>query len=318
LLDRKITELKEDNMVLFTILVLVTLFLFKIFFVVVPMRESYVVERLGKFRTVFDPGLHLIIPFFDRIAYRHEIREQVYDIPAQHCITKDNIQVEIDGLVYLKVMDPKLASYGIGDYRNAAINLAQTTMRSEVGKLSLGEIFSERETLNSTIVREIDRASESWGIKMYRYEVANIAPSAHVVTTLEKQMVAERDRRADITLATAQKEAKINMSEGERQEAINHSIGERQRRINIAEGKAQEISLLAERKRKVLPWWLKPLINQVVIKPLKCVWSISLLMNWVRFWTAQTFLYYQVKWHASKASLKVWIKSLRRSKTKEY
>jgi regulator of protease activity HflC (stomatin/prohibitin superfamily) len=233
-------------MVLFTILVLVTLFLFKIFLVVVPMRESFVIERLGKFRTVFQPGLNFVIPFFDRIAYRHEIREQVFDIPAQHCITKDNIQVEIDGLVYLKVMDPKLASYGIGDYRNAAINLAQTTMRSEVGKLSLGEIFSERETLNTTIVREIDRASESWGIKMYRYEVANIAPSSHVVTTLEKQMVAERDRRADITLATAEKEARINMSEGERQEAINHSIGERQRRINIAEGKATEITLLAE------------------------------------------------------------------------
>jgi regulator of protease activity HflC (stomatin/prohibitin superfamily) len=233
-------------MVLFAILVLVTLFLFKIFLVVVPMRESYVIERLGKFRTVFQPGLNFVIPFFDRIAYRHEIREQVFDIPAQHCITKDNIQVEIDGLVYLKVMDPKLASYGIGDYRNAAINLAQTTMRSEVGKLSLGEIFSERETLNTTIVREIDRASESWGIKMYRYEVANIAPSSHVVTTLEKQMVAERDRRADITLATAEKEARINMSEGERQEAINHSIGERQRRINIAEGKATEITLLAE------------------------------------------------------------------------
>ena len=233
-------------MVLFTILVLVTLFLFKVFLVVVPMRESYVIERLGKFRTVFQPGLNFVIPFFDRIAYRHEIREQVFDIPAQHCITKDNIQVEIDGLVYLKVMDPKLASYGIGDYRNAAINLAQTTMRSEVGKLSLGEIFSERETLNTTIVREIDRASESWGIKMYRYEVANIAPSSHVVTTLEKQMVAERDRRADITLATAEKEARINMSEGERQEAINHSIGERQRRINIAEGKATEITLLAE------------------------------------------------------------------------
>jgi regulator of protease activity HflC (stomatin/prohibitin superfamily) len=233
-------------MVLFTILALVTLFLFKVFLVVVPMRESFVIERLGKFRTVFQPGLHLVIPFFDRIAYRHEIREQVFDIPAQHCITKDNIQVEIDGLVYLKVMDPKLASYGIGDYRNAAINLAQTTMRSEVGKLSLGEIFSERETLNSTIVREIDHASESWGIKMYRYEVANISPSSHVVTTLEKQMVAERDRRADITLATAEKEAKINMSEGERQEAINHSIGERQRRINISIGKAQEISLLAQ------------------------------------------------------------------------
>ena len=233
-------------MVYITLLILVLMFLAKILFVIVPMRESFVVERLGKFRTVFEPGLHLIIPFIDRIAYRHEIREQVFDIPAQHCITKDNIQVEIDGLVYLKVMDPKLASYGIGNYRLAAINLAQTTMRSEVGKLSLGEIFSERETLNETIVREIDEASENWGIKMFRYEVANIAPSEHVVKTLEKQMVAERNRRAEITLATAEKEAKINISEGNRQESINHSVGERQRRINIAEGRAQEISLLAD------------------------------------------------------------------------
>lgn len=232
-------------MTLITLLVLGTLIILKILLVIVPMRESFVIERLGKFRAVFQPGLHFMIPFIDNVAYRHEIREQVYDIPAQHCITKDNIQVEIDGLVYLKVMDPQLASYGIGDYRNAAINMAQTTMRSEVGKLSLGEIFSERETLNETIVREIDKASQSWGIKVYRYEVANISPSTHVVTTLEKQMVAERDRRADITLATAEKEAKINMSEGERQEAINHSVGERQRRINIAEGKAKEISLLA-------------------------------------------------------------------------
>ncbi|MDN3647794.1 stomatin-like protein [Reinekea marina] len=233
-------------MTLITLLVLATFVVLKVLLVVVPMRESFVIERLGKFRTVFQPGLHFMIPFIDNVAYRHEIREQVYDIPAQHCITKDNIQVEIDGLVYLKVMDPQLASYGIGDYRNAAINLAQTTMRSEVGKLSLGEIFAERETLNETIVREIDKASQSWGIKVYRYEVANISPSDHVVSTLEKQMVAERDRRADITLATAEKEAKINMSEGERQEAINHSVGERQRRINIAEGRAQEISLLAE------------------------------------------------------------------------
>ncbi len=233
-------------MTFITLLVLVTLLLLKILLVVVPMRESFVIERFGRSRTVFQPGLHIIIPIIDRIAYRHEIREQVFDIPAQHCITKDNIQVEIDGLVYLKVMDSKLASYGIGDYRNAAINLAQTTMRSEVGKLSLGEVFSEREALNETIVREIDKASQNWGIKVYRYEVANIAPSNHVVTTLEKQMVAERVRRADITLATAEKEAKINMSEGERQEAINHSIGERQRRINTAEGRAKEITLLAE------------------------------------------------------------------------
>jgi regulator of protease activity HflC (stomatin/prohibitin superfamily) len=230
----------------FTILVIVGLFLIWKTFIVVPMREAVVVERLGKFRGVLDPGFHFIIPFFDRIAYRHETREQVIDIPSQSCITRDNIQVEVDGLVYIQVMDAQKASYGIENYRRASINLAQTTMRSEIGKLSLGESFYERESLNETIVKEIDKASDPWGIKVLRYELKNITPSPNVVHTLEKQMEAERQKRAEITTATATKEATINVSEGERQEDINLSEGDKQARINLAKGRAQAIAILAE------------------------------------------------------------------------
>jgi regulator of protease activity HflC (stomatin/prohibitin superfamily) len=230
----------------FTVIVIVGLFLLWKTFVVVPMREALVVERLGKFRGVLNPGFHFIIPFFDRISYRHETREQVIDIPSQSCITRDNIQVEVDGLVYVQVMDPKKASYGIENYRRASINLAQTTMRSEIGKLSLGESFYERESLNETIVKEIDKASDPWGIKVLRYELKNITPSPNVVHTLEKQMEAERQKRAEITTATAEKEAVINVSQGERQEDINLSEGEKQRRINVAKGRAEAIAILAE------------------------------------------------------------------------
>jgi regulator of protease activity HflC (stomatin/prohibitin superfamily) len=214
--------------------------------IIVPMREACVLERFGNFRRVLEPGFHVVVPFLDRVAYRHEIREQVFDIPAQSCITRDNIQVAVDGLVYLKVMDPKKASYGIGDYRMASVNLAQTTMRSEIGKLTLGDTFYERDQLNESIVREIDKASDPWGIKVMRYEIKNIAPSPQVVHTLEKQMEAEREKRADITLATAGKESKILISEGYRQEAINISEGEKQKRINEATGRAREIEILAE------------------------------------------------------------------------
>lgn len=229
-----------------TVLALLALFFAYLTFVVVPMREAIVVERLGKFLKVGGPGLHILIPLVDRVAYRHEIREQVLDIPPQSCITKDNIQIEVDGILYLQVVDAKLASYGIEDYRIAAINLAQTTMRSEIGRLSLGQTFSEREQLNDKIVKEIDNASSDWGIKVLRYEVMNIDPSDHVVNTLEKQMEAEREKRAEILLATAEKESTINLSQGERQFAINLSEGEKQKRINEAEGRARKISLIAE------------------------------------------------------------------------
>lgn len=214
--------------------------------IVVPMREAYVIERLGKFRCVLKPGFHILIPFFDRIAYRHEMREQPLDIPPQSCITRDNMQITVDGLIYLKVMDPERASYGIENYRLASVNLGQTTMRSEVGKLALHEAFSERDKLNDAIVREIDKASDPWGIKVLRYEVKNITPSHEVIHTLEKQMEAERARRAEVTLATAEKEATINRSQGQRQQAINLSTGEKQRRINEANGRAKEIEVLAD------------------------------------------------------------------------
>ncbi len=213
---------------------------------VVPMRESFVKERFGKFTGILRPGLHFLIPFVDRVAYRQEMREQVLDIPAQSCITRDNIQVEVDGLVYLKVMDAGKASYGIENYRRASVNLAQTTMRAEIGKLTLDNTFSEREAVNDRIVQEIDKASDPWGVKVLRYEIRNISPSYKVIETMEKQMEAERHKRAKITTALAEKESLMAISEGSRQEAINRSEGARTKRINESEGRAQEIMLLAE------------------------------------------------------------------------
>lgn len=229
-----------------TIFLILACIIFWKLLIIVPMHESCVLERLGNFQRVLEPGFHIVVPFLDKVAYRHEIREQVLDIPAQSCITRDNIQVSVDGIVYLKVMDAKKASYGIGDYQTASINLAQTTMRSEIGKLTLGDTFYERDKLNEAIVREIDKASDPWGIKVMRYEIKNISPSAQVVHTLEKQMEAERAKRAEITLATAHKESKILVSEGHRQEAINISEGEKQKRINEALGRANAIEILAE------------------------------------------------------------------------
>ncbi|KFZ36769.1 protease [Shewanella mangrovi] len=249
-------------MLAFTILFLLVLFVLYKLMLIVPMREVHVIERLGKFRTVLAPGFHFLIPFFDRVAYKHDTREQVLDVPPQSCISKDNIQLEVDGLVYLRVMDGKLASYGIEDYRMAAVNLAQTTMRSEIGKLTLSETFSERERLNEAIVREIDKASDPWGIKMLRYEIKNITPSRHVIHTLEKQMEAERRKRAEITLANAEKEATINMSQGERQEAINISEGHKQKRINEAKGTAHEISIVANAQAEAMTMVAKAIAVQ--------------------------------------------------------
>ncbi len=230
----------------FTIFVLLVLFILWKMFKVVHMREAAIKERLGRYSGTMMPGFHFLFPFIDRIAYRQEMREQVIDVPPQICITRDNVQVEVDGIVYLKVTDPVKACYGIANYRLAAISLAQTTMRAEIGKLSLDHTFSERDVINENIVRAIDTASEPWGVKMIRYEIKNITPSERMIDTMEKQMEAERTKRAEITLALGDKESRINLSEGERQQAINLSEGEKQKRINEAMGKAQEISLLAE------------------------------------------------------------------------
>ncbi len=233
-------------MTFFTIFFLIALFLVIKTFIIVEEREAVVKERLGKFKGILKPGFHFMIPFLDRAAYRHEMREQVIDVPPQVCITKDNIQVKVDGLVYIQVNDPEKASYGIENYRRASVNLAQTTMRSEIGKLSLDDTFSERDLLNDNIVKEIDRASDAWGIKVLRYEIKDITPSAQVLHTLEKQMEAEREKRAEILLADADKVSRINLSEGERAEEINISEGRRQQLINEADGRAKQIELVAE------------------------------------------------------------------------
>jgi regulator of protease activity HflC (stomatin/prohibitin superfamily) len=230
----------------FTVLTLVVLFFIRQTFIVVPASQNIIKERLGKFAGVLQPGFHFMAPVMDRAAYRHDMREQPLEVPAQNCITRDNIQVEVDGVVYLRVMDAHKASYGIGDYKQAAVNLAQTTMRAEIGKLTLDETFSEREKVNVAIVREIDKASAPWGVKMIRYEIRNIDPSRRVIETMEKQMEAERQKRASITVSEGQRAAQIAISEGTREEAVNLSEGEKQRRINEANGRATEIRLLAE------------------------------------------------------------------------
>lgn len=229
--------------VLITLLVLY--FILTRLFIIVEMREEVIQERLGKFKKNLKPGFHFLVPFVDRPAYRREMREQVLDVPSQTCITKDNIEVAVDGLVYIKVMDAHKASYGINNYQAAAINLAQTTMRSEVGKITLDDTFSERETMNENIVREIDKAAGPWGIKVLRYEIKNIRPSNEIVDTMEKQMEAEREKRAEITHSEGFRQARINESEGEQRSQILVSEGARQRRINEAKGKAKEIELIA-------------------------------------------------------------------------
>lgn len=219
-------------------------------FIVVSERHAVVKERLGKPEGVLKPGFHFMLPVLDRAAYTQEMREQAIDVPPQMCITKDNIQVEVDGIVYVQVMDPLKASYEVADYRQAAINLAMTTMRSEVGKLTLEETFAERDKINDSIVKEIDKDSAKWGIKVRRYEIKNITPSLAVVHTMEKQMEAERQKRASITSSTGAKEAKILVSEGEKQQSINLSEGEKHKRINEANGRAAEIRLIADAQAK--------------------------------------------------------------------
>lgn len=233
-------------MTILTILMIVFLTILKFSLVIVPNHQSLIKERFGKFQKVLEPGFHFLIPLIDKIAYRLDMREQFFDVERQNCISRDNIQMSVDGLVYLKVMDPYKACYGIEDYVSASTNLAQTTMRSEIGKLSLDQTFSERESLNENIVKEIDNASDPWGIKVLRYEIKDITPSQTMIATLEQQMEAEREKRAEITMAEAHKQATINASNAERQEKINLSEGERMKRINEAEGKAKEIQLVAE------------------------------------------------------------------------
>lgn len=212
---------------------------------VVPQKTVFIIERLGKYHATLEAGFHILIPFVDRVAYKHSLKEIVMDVPPQQCITKDNITVEVDGVLYLQVMDPVKASYGVNDYSFASVQLAQTTMRSEIGKIDLDKTFEEREVINGAIVNAIDKASEPWGLKVIRYEIKNINPPGSIKDAMEKQMRAEREKRAVIAESEGEKQARINRAEGEKLEAIAKSEGEKTKRINEAEGKAQEIEKVA-------------------------------------------------------------------------
>jgi regulator of protease activity HflC (stomatin/prohibitin superfamily) len=212
---------------------------------VVPQRTAIIVERLGKYRATFTAGFQVLIPFIDKVRYRHTLKEQAIDVAPQICITRDNIAVEVDGILYLQVLDPQKASYGIDNYRFASIQIAQTTMRSVIGKLELDKTFEERETINVSIVDAVDKASEPWGVKVTRYEVKNISPPQSIRDAMEKQMRAEREKRATIAESEGARQAKINVADGDKQEYILKSEGEKQRRINEAAGRASEIEQVA-------------------------------------------------------------------------
>lgn len=228
--------------------VILLIIVFTIFFKlirIVPEQQAWVVEQFGKYQKTMGPGLHLVIPVVQKVAYRQLLKEEVIDVPPQMCITKDNVQVSVDGVLYLQVMDPEKASYGIENYRFATAQLAQTTMRSEIGKIELDRSFSERDSLNSAIVQSVDEASDPWGIKVTRYEIKDITPSDTVMNAMEQQVRAEREKRAEILSSEGVREARINSSKGDRQQSINLSQGERQRRINEADGRAQATEILA-------------------------------------------------------------------------
>lgn len=212
---------------------------------VVPQKTVYIVERLGKYFATLDAGFHILIPFIDKVAYRHSMKEMVIDVPPQVCITQDNISVEVDGILYIQIVDPIKASYGVTNYEFATTQLAQTTMRSEIGKIELDRTFEEREKINMEIVAAVDKASLPWGIKVTRHEIKNITPPESIKGAMEKQMRAEREKRALIAESEGDKQAKINRAEGDKQQAIALSEGEKMKRINEAEGRGQEIERVA-------------------------------------------------------------------------
>ena len=213
--------------------------------VVVPQQNAFVVERLGKFNRKLDAGFHILFPFLDRVAYKHTLKEQAVDIAEQICITNDNVQVGVDGVLYMQVLDPARASYGIGNYMFAISQLAQTTLRSEIGKIALDRTFEERGTINSNVVSELDKASDPWGVKVLRYEIKNINPPHDVLSAMEKQMRAEREKRAVVLTSEGVRDAKVNEAEGEKQLVIKESEAAKTQQINEAQGEAEAILAVA-------------------------------------------------------------------------
>jgi regulator of protease activity HflC (stomatin/prohibitin superfamily) len=235
----------EGALVVFVLVALLVIFVVAKTAIVVPQQSAYVVERLGRYHATLNAGFHILVPFVDAVRYRHSLKEEAIDIPAQVCITRDNVQVGVDGVLYLKVLNPERASYGIANYLFAITQLAQTTLRSEVGKIDLDRTFEERSTINLAVVGELDKASEPWGVKVLRYEIKNIQPPADILAAMEKQMRAEREKRALILTSEGQRDAAINTAEGEKQQVIKESEARRQQQINEAEGQASAIREVA-------------------------------------------------------------------------
>ncbi|VDH00351.1 Mec-2 family protein [Helicobacter pametensis] len=226
-------------------------------FTVVPQQEAYVVERLGRFHAVLNPGLNFLIPFLDRVAYKHLLKEIPLDVPSQVCITRDNTQLTVDGIIYFQVTDAKLASYGSSNYITAITQLAQTTLRSVIGRMELDKTFEERDDINRTVVASLDEAAVSWGVKVLRYEIKDLVPPQEILRAMQAQITAEREKRAriaqseglkieQINLASGEREAEIKKSEGEAQAAVNASQGEKVARINRAQGEAEALKLVAQ------------------------------------------------------------------------
>ncbi len=228
----------EGGLIFFGLLAFVVIIVLYKTAIVVPQQSAFVVERLGRFAGVLDAGFHILVPFVDVIRYKHSLKEMALDIPAQICITRDNVQVQVDGVLYLKILNPERTSYGISDYLFAISQLAQTTLRSEVGKIDLDRTFEERTNINISVVAELDKATEPWGVKVLRYEIKNITPPADILAAMEKQMRAEREKRAVILTSEGQRDAAINSAEGDKQQTIKASEARRQQQINEAEGQA--------------------------------------------------------------------------------
>jgi regulator of protease activity HflC (stomatin/prohibitin superfamily) len=235
----------EGGLIVIVLIALIAVVVIAKTAVVVPQQSAYVVERLGRYAGTRNAGFHILVPFVDVIRYRHSLKEMALDIPAQVCITRDNVQVQVDGVLYLKVLNPERASYGIADYVFAISQLAQTTLRSEVGKIDLDRTFEERTNINTAVVAELDKATEPWGVKVLRYEIKNITPPADVLAAMEKQMRAEREKRAVILTSEGQRDAAINNAEGEKQQVIKASEARKQQQINEAEGQAAAILSVA-------------------------------------------------------------------------
>lgn len=233
------------NMIVTVVFLVLFIVIFFKLIRIIPEQETFVIEQFGKYKKTLGPGFHIIIPVVQMVAYKHDLKEEVIDVDPQICITKDNVQVTVDGILYFKVMDPEKASYGIDNYRYATAQISKTTMRSEIGKMDLDKTFSERESLNNHIVQAVDDASDPWGIKVTRYEIKDITPLDTVVKAMEQQMLAEREKRANILKSEGERESRINLSKGDREEAINVSHAQKQRQINEATGNAESMTLIA-------------------------------------------------------------------------